>query len=157
MNLQHEQIFRRALQSRNPQAVLNVARIFHGMGETGKARVLMQRLQPASPYRQRFGFGVDYYVVQKKLNDLGVASPALVIDGIWGPKSKAALTTYQKSKGLSADGVPGAQTLASLGITGNEPNPALMTIPEETSPLFEKMKWPVIGALGAMALIALLA
>jgi murein L,D-transpeptidase YcbB/YkuD len=162
MNLQHEQIFRRALQSRNPQAVLNVAQIFHRMGETGKARVLIQRLQG-----HRYGFGADYFAVQKKLNDLGVAKPELVVDGIWGPKSKAALATYQKSKGLTADGIPGPITLGSLGLTGESTSTPTTPTPTPTSSasttggsstdLFGKMKWPIIGAVGAIALIALLA
>ena len=43
-----ETIFQRALRSNNPQAVLAVAQIFHGMGECVRAQLLMQRLQVAA-------------------------------------------------------------------------------------------------------------
>ena len=39
-----EAIFRKALVSNNPQAVLTVAQIFHGIGEYVKAQSLMQRV-----------------------------------------------------------------------------------------------------------------
>jgi peptidoglycan hydrolase-like protein with peptidoglycan-binding domain len=35
-------------------------------------------------------------------------------DGDFGPKTKKAVTAYQKAKGLSADGVVGAQTWTAL-------------------------------------------
>ena len=111
MNQQQEAIFQKALQSDNLQAVANIAHIFNDMGEPVCARMLMERV-----YSMAYGFGVDYTAVQSKLNELG-ANPKLDADGKWGPKSKAALTAYQKSKGLSADGVPGPKTLAALGIS----------------------------------------
>lgn len=68
-------------------------------------------------------FGVDYTSnsevikqVQAKLNSLG-QDPPLVVDGAYGPKSKAAVLAYQQSHGLTADGVVGPQTIASLGIS----------------------------------------
>ena len=36
------------------------------------------------------------------------------IDGVWGPKSKAATVRFQKDNGLDADGVFGALTIAKL-------------------------------------------
>ncbi len=106
-----EAIFRRALESNNLAAIINIAKIFEEIGQGERAHVLTQRV-----YSMAYGFGVDYAAVQKRLNDLG-ANPKLDVDGKWGPKSKAALVTYQKSKGLSADGVPGPITLSSLGIS----------------------------------------
>lgn len=64
-------------------------------------------------------FGLDFSVVQAKLNSLG-ANPQLVVDGVNGPKSKAAVMAFQNSRGLVADGVVGPLTLAALGLTGNE-------------------------------------
>lgn len=37
-------------------------------------------------------------------------------DGIFGPKSQAALKTWQQQKGLVADGIPGPKTMAAAGI-----------------------------------------
>ncbi len=42
---------------------------------------------------------------------LGVA-----VDGIYGPKTRAAVRAYQARHGLAVDGIVGPQTLASLGI-----------------------------------------
>jgi hypothetical protein len=36
-------------------------------------------------------------------------------DGIWGPRSQAALVVYQQSHGLTPDGIPGPLTLAKAG------------------------------------------
>jgi hypothetical protein len=119
MNEQHELIFQQALRSFNPLAVINITGLFKQLDEKEKVQALLHHLYSMESYffGTEYGFGLDYSVVQKKLNDLGVASPALVVDGIWGAKSKAALSSYQKSKGLTVDGTPGPQTLASLGIS----------------------------------------
>ena len=52
--------------------------------------------------------------VQRALNQLGFASPPLVVDGAIGPKSKAAVTAFQRAHGLTVDGIPGPQTKAAL-------------------------------------------
>jgi hypothetical protein len=67
-------------------------------------------------------FGVDYAAIQANLNAAG-ASPPLVVDGIWGPKSKAALMTYQSGIGLPADGNITPETLKALGLTPDAPPP----------------------------------
>ena len=58
---------------------------------------------------------IDYKAVQLALNSAG-ASPPLVLDGNWGPKSVAALTAYQKGHGLVVDGKLGPKSLAALGL-----------------------------------------
>lgn len=130
MNTQQEAIFQKAMLSRNPPAVLNVAWALSDLGETEPALALLDRVsnelfhgimvrQPllnVTHIGMMYGFGTDYAAVQTKLNALG-ASPTLATDGQWGPKSKAALIAYQKSKGLSADGIPGPITLGALGIS----------------------------------------
>ena len=63
---------------------------------------------------------VDYRAVQEKLNQLGW-SPPLVVDGAYGPKSKAAVVAFQQSRGLVPDGVVGPKTLAALGLSGAAP------------------------------------
>jgi hypothetical protein len=41
------------------------------------------------------------------------------IDGVLGPRTRAALTAFQRTRGLVADGLPGARTLAALeGVSG---------------------------------------
>ena len=52
--------------------------------------------------------------VQQRLSDLGFYKAK--IDGLWGPKTAASVKSFQKSKGLIADGVVGAKTEAALGI-----------------------------------------
>jgi len=117
---QYELIFHKALESYHPQAILDVAHAFNDLGETKKAYALIERMTlfhgiPLFGF-ELYGFGTDYVAVQKKLNALG-AHPELTTDGIWGPKSKAALIAYQKSKGLTADGIPGPITLGAMGIS----------------------------------------
>ena len=75
--------------------------------------------------------------VQARLNQLGMASPPLTVDGRIGPLTVTAIKRFQSSKNLLADGVVGDQTLAALGIISpNETptNPAtpggLSTIPD---------------------------
>jgi peptidoglycan hydrolase-like protein with peptidoglycan-binding domain len=58
--------------------------------------------------------GDDVKALQKLLNDNGAN---LTVDGIFGPKTEAALRTYQKANGLASDGVYGPQTKSSLAGT----------------------------------------
>lgn len=51
--------------------------------------------------------------IQRRLNDLGWA-PALVADGIFGPKTEAAAKWFQAGNGLSADGIVGNNTWKKL-------------------------------------------
>lgn len=52
--------------------------------------------------------------VQRKLNELGIANPHLVEDGIMGRRTKAAIKEFQMADGLDIDGVAGPKTLAKL-------------------------------------------
>jgi hypothetical protein len=70
----------------------------------------------------RFGADFDAAVVQTRLNALG-ASPSLVVDGLFGPKSTAAVVAFQRSHGLVPDGIVGPATLAALGIAGSASHP----------------------------------
>ena len=61
---------------------------------------------------------MDYFArtaVQKGLNEKAQVNPALVIDGVWGGATKAALTKYQGVFKLPATGQYDAATQASLG------------------------------------------
>jgi predicted chitinase len=58
--------------------------------------------------------------LQDKLKALGFGPG--VVDGKFGPATKTALIAFQKSKGLTADGLAGPQTLAALQLNGNDTN-----------------------------------
>jgi len=64
----------------------------------------------------------DYLKVQQRLNELG-ANPPLVVDGVFGPKTRNAVIAFQTSRGLVGDGIVGPKTLAALGITAGTPTP----------------------------------
>ncbi len=57
----------------------------------------------------------DVTLLQMALNEKG-ASPQLVEDGDFGPKTKTAVSVFQKSVGLTGTGVPGEKTMAKLEI-----------------------------------------
>ncbi len=54
-------------------------------------------------------------IVQQRLLDLGYYKGK--VDGIWGPKTLSAVKSFQKAKGLVADGIVGAKTEKALGVT----------------------------------------
>lgn len=61
--------------------------------------------------------GNEVIQIQTKLKEKGYYTGK--VDGIFGTKTKDALTKYQKDVGLVADGIAGPKTLAKLGITAN--------------------------------------
>jgi peptidoglycan hydrolase-like protein with peptidoglycan-binding domain len=44
-----------------------------------------------------------------------------VADGVYGPKTRAAVRRFQRKNGLAPDGIAGPQTLAALGLTAAGP------------------------------------
>lgn len=53
--------------------------------------------------------------VQTRLADLGYYK--IRVDGIWGPKTLAAVKSFQRDYGLVVDGIVGSRTEKALGIT----------------------------------------
>jgi peptidoglycan hydrolase-like protein with peptidoglycan-binding domain len=78
---------------------------------------------PAPPGTHRmiaFGsVGPDVALAQSRLNDHG-ATPALVEDGIFGPKTRAATLAFQNINRLAPDGIIGPLTWAALEASGNQ-------------------------------------
>ena len=58
--------------------------------------------------------GEEVRKIQKKLKELGFYSGS--VDGIYGNATKQAITAFQKSCGITADGIAGKKTLLYLGL-----------------------------------------
>ncbi len=54
-------------------------------------------------------------IVQQRLKELGYYK--IKVDGIWGPKTLAGVKNFQRDYGLVVDGIVGARTEKSLGVT----------------------------------------
>lgn len=59
--------------------------------------------------------GTEVTLLQTTLNKLG--GYGLTEDGIFGPKTEAAVKDFQKKKGLDVDGIVGPKTWTALGVT----------------------------------------
>ncbi len=60
--------------------------------------------------------GDEVKKIQKKLSELGYYNDG--IDGIYGKNTQNAVTKFQKSVGITADGIAGSKTLLYLGLGG---------------------------------------
>lgn len=58
--------------------------------------------------------GPDVRHVQVMLNRLIPAPPLLVVDGIFGPKTRERVVQFQSKNGLDADGIVGPLTSKAL-------------------------------------------
>ncbi len=58
--------------------------------------------------------------IQKKLQQLGFYSGS--VDGIYGSRTQSAVKSFQKSVGITADGIAGSKTLLYLGLGGSSSN-----------------------------------
>ena len=54
-------------------------------------------------------------IVQQRLKELGYYT--ISVDGVWGPKTLAAVKNFQRANGLTVDGIVGAKTEKALGVT----------------------------------------
>ena len=91
--------------------------------------------------------------IQKTLNALG-ASPRLVEDGAMGPKTRAALAAFQKSKGLAATGEANEATVAAMKSASPQTLPLAMNA---TNGKMTWLKWAVVGLASAFAGLTLFA
>ena len=78
--------------------------------------------------------------LQARLNRLGVPFPPLAVDGIFGPKTRKAVESFQARTGLAVDGIVGPRTWAMLDAVeaaGGMPGavPAIPPIPPTTGVL----------------------
>lgn len=84
------------------------------MSSTPKRQKRKQTPAPGlPPMVQQGSSGDDVVKLQKLLNDAG-ATPPLVTDGKFGPRTATAVKAYQKVHGLKIDGIVGNQTWGSL-------------------------------------------
>lgn len=66
----------------------------------------------------RFGSrGDEVRQIQRKLSSLGYYTGG--VDGIFGSRTRSAVTAFQKNCGITADGIAGPKTLLYLGITSS--------------------------------------
>lgn len=86
------------------------------MDWNGHFRRISQRALYPATFGADFGGDPNVLAVQHALNVQG-ASPKLVEDGKYGPKTRAALIAFQKKVGIAASGVSDTATLAKLGIS----------------------------------------
>ncbi len=57
----------------------------------------------------------DVADIQRALNAQGAD---LVVDGMTGPRARAAIRAFQRAAGLAVDGIAGPRTLEALGLSG---------------------------------------
>lgn len=69
----------------------------------------MRDLAPSTPAL----IGSDVAELQERLNELGYG--LLAVDGVYGPKTIAAVQSFQRARGLVPDGVVGQATWEALG------------------------------------------
>ena len=71
----------------------------------------------ADALSRRGSTGDEVTQIQKKLKQWGYYNGD--IDGIFGSRTEAAVKSFQRKNGLTADGIAGPQTLAAMGISSS--------------------------------------
>src|SRR6266568_9005901 len=79
---------------------------------------------------QRGNLGPDVQALQQRLNDLG-ADPRLVVDGVFGARTEAAVIAFQRTHNLVPDGVVGPRTRAALDLPDRDEHTAQTPIPAD--------------------------
>lgn len=89
--------------------------IFAIMAMGGTAAIITYCFQPSIEVVEAALSTTQVKTVQTKLKRWGYYTGS--VDGVYGPKTKAAVKLFQKRNGLSVDGVVGPKTAAALGMT----------------------------------------
>lgn len=119
------QVTLRALQDANPQ-VLNPNVIYPGQvlnlpeGAVARPQALVAAEGP-TPTLDRNDRGAAVSELQQGLRDGGYAPGP--VDGIFGPRTEAAVRAFQTDRGIEVDGIVGRQTWGELGRTASTPSP----------------------------------
>lgn len=106
------------------------ANVFHEIEQAYRAAVRdlppSYRTAIGEPYPGRFivegDRGESVRIIQRYLNVVGqgnLSIPSLTVDGIFGPRTKAAVIAFQRSLGLEQNGAVGPAEWAELVIRGN--------------------------------------
>lgn len=66
---------------------------------------------------RRGSSGSEVRQIQEKLKRWGYYNGS--VDGVYGSKTEAAVKSFQRKNGLTADGIAGKKTLAAMGINSN--------------------------------------
>ncbi len=106
---------RRPCGHQDPAAALFSGEQWHFRRQFLLVQFFLLRLLPASGFTRtlRKGYtGTDVISVQQKLKDLGFYTGS--VDGVYGTGSMAAVKTFQRQNGLTADGLVGSRTYAVL-------------------------------------------
>src|SRR5215207_2587367 len=94
----------------DPPAVVSLVHALQRTaGNQAVTRALARAVATAPRLLRRGSSGGDVKAVQERLNLLG-AMPALDVDGIFGPKTDAAVRIFQASHRLVVDGIVGRET-----------------------------------------------
>lgn len=92
-------------------AILTVAVLFVFLSAVSS----WQQSQTTEVLSRSGSTGSEVTQIQTKLKNQGYYKGN--VDGIYGAKTKTAVTAFQKKKGLTADGVAGSATLRALGVS----------------------------------------
>lgn len=94
--------------------LLNALVITLAFTVTGSVYQQTDTVQTLSKYGSR---GEEVRQIQVKLQAMGYDTGGT--DGIYGSKTQGAVRAFQRSRGLTADGIAGPKTLQALGISGS--------------------------------------
>jgi len=134
----------------NGFASSQIARVGNGVQRTPKSKATV--IQRETTLTEGMT-SEEVKALQTKLNQVNAATPPLKIDGIFGPKTKAAVISFQQGKdGLTANGTVEDKTWAALNkattVAPTEPTTPPVTGDPSTTPPTSGTTPPVTGDPG---------